>query len=114
MEMICASVCFTSMICFTLEWKHRGENPFDETVHMARHRVGARGNATSFPLPWEAVLQQLGRTEATRAAVDLPWVGEELSAKVSILLKTRDSAEDNPKAFGQNIHQATVRRQVVV
>ena len=60
MEMMCASVCFTSMICFTLEWKYRNENPFDDRVHMARHRMGARGNATSFPLPWEAVLQQLG------------------------------------------------------
>ena len=88
------------MICFTLEWKHRNENPFDERVHMARHRMGARGNATSFPLPWEAVLQQLGSAEETQAAVDLPWVGEELFEKVSILLKTRDNDEDNPRAFG--------------
>ena len=40
--------------------------------------------------------------------------GEELSEKVSILLKTRDSDEDKPKALGQNIHQAMVRRQVVI
>ena len=79
MEMICASVCFTSMVCFTLEWKHRNENPFDETVHMARHRMGARGNATSFPLPWEVTLQPHGSAEITQAAVRLPCVGEELS-----------------------------------
>ena len=61
MEMLCASVCLTSMICYTLEAKYRSEkpgsgggNPFDATVHMARHRTGARGNATSFPF--------LGRT----------------------------------------------------
>ena len=99
------------MICFTLEWKYRNENPLDDTVHMARHRMGARGNATSFPLPWEAVLQQLGGVEQT--PVDLPWVGRQLSERVSILLKTRDE-EDTPKAFAQNIHQATVRRQVVI
>ena len=112
MEMICASVCFTSMICFTLEWKHRCENPFDETVHMARHRMGARGNATSFPLPWEAMLQELGRTEAASVAPDLPWVGEELADRVSVMLKTRD--EDDPKACAHLVHQATVRRGVVV
>ena len=25
----------------------------DERVHMPRHRIGARGNITCFPLPWE-------------------------------------------------------------
>ena len=39
MEMICASVCLTSMICFTLEAKYRKENLFDSEVHMARHRM---------------------------------------------------------------------------
>ena len=112
MEMICASVCFTSMICFTLEWKHRSENPFDDEVHMSRHRIGARGNATSFPLPWEALLQDLEGAGSAATTPDLPWVGEELKDRVSILLKTRD--EDDPKAFSHNIHQATVRRDVVV
>ena len=51
MEMICASVCLTSMICFTLEAKYRKENPFDSEFHMKRHRMGAPGNATSFPSP---------------------------------------------------------------
>lgn len=112
LEMICASVCMTSMICFTLEWKYRHENPFDEKVHMAQHRMGARGNATSFPLPWESVLLELGRTEDTGSAPDLPWVGEELAERVSLLLKTRD--ESDPKAFAHHMHQAMVRRRVVV
>ena len=38
MEMICASVCLTSMICFSLEKKYRGERAFDEEVHMQHHR----------------------------------------------------------------------------
>ena len=75
-EMICASVCITSMICFTLEAKYRneraGENPFDSKVHMARHRMGARGNATSFPLPWpqlpSALAAKRRRTRRGQAA----------------------------------------------
>jgi hypothetical protein len=112
MEMICASVCLTSMICFTLEWKYRHENPFDEKVHMAQHRMGARGNATSFPLPWESMLLDLQRTEGTGPAPDVPWVGEELAERVSLLLKTRD--ESNPKACAHHVRQAMVRRRVVV
>ena len=50
MEMICASVCLTTMICFTLERKYRPAGRlFDVPVRMQRHAVGARGNATSFP-----------------------------------------------------------------
>ena len=59
MEMICASPCLTSMICFTLEARYRNENPFDSQVHMAKHRMGARGNVTSFPLPWQELLKAL-------------------------------------------------------
>ena len=115
LELICASVCLTSMICFTLEAKYRKENPFDSEVHMARHRMGARGNATSFPLPWQELLAELQRQSANEsdgAAPDLPWTGEELSNFVSILLKT--SEEDNPKSMASFIHQARVRRDVVV
>ena len=63
MELICASVCFTSMICFTLEKKYRKEAVMDTLTHMPRHHVGARGNATSFPLPWEKLLQDLQRID---------------------------------------------------
>ena len=79
---------------------------------MAQHRMGARGNATSFPLPWESVLLELQRTEDTGPAPDSPWVGEELAERVSLLLKTRD--ESDPKAFAHHVHQAMVRRRVVV
>ena len=115
MEMICASVCLTSMICFTLEAKYRKENPFDSEVHMARHRMGARGNATSFPLPWLDLLLELQRQEQNlteNVAPDLPWVGEELSDFVSVLLKT--SEQDNPEDLAKFIHQAVVRRHVVL
>ena len=45
MEMICASPCLTSMICLSMEVKNG--NQFDSKLHMQRHRVGARGNATT-------------------------------------------------------------------
>ena len=50
MEMLCVSPYITAMICFSMEVKY-GHMP-DSTVHMQRHRVGARGNATTFLLPW--------------------------------------------------------------
>jgi hypothetical protein len=66
MEMICASVCLTSMICFSLEKKYRGKRAFDMNVHMNNHRMGARGNVTSFPLPWQDLLQQLRDAEGNQ------------------------------------------------
>ena len=112
LEMICASVCLTSMICFTLEKKCRGDRPFDEEVHMHRHRMGARGNATSFPLPWHDLLLQLGENDAN-AAPDLPHTGEVLSNFVSVLLKTSDDS-DTKESLAHFIHQALVRRDVVI
>ena len=50
MEMICASVCITSMISFTLEKKFRGSRSLDQKHNENKHRMAARGNATSFPL----------------------------------------------------------------
>ena len=59
MEIICASVCITSMICFTLEKKYRGNRALDEKGHANQYRTAARGNATAFPSPWQDLLQQL-------------------------------------------------------
>ena len=57
MEMICASVCVTSMICFTLEKKYRGSRALDQDHNANKHRMAARGNATSFSLPWDDLLK---------------------------------------------------------
>ena len=61
MEMICSSVCITSMICFSMEVKYG--NLLDTTVHKQDMRVAARGNATSFLMPWQSILAELGRQE---------------------------------------------------
>ncbi len=61
---------------------------------MQRHRIGARGNATSCPLPWADILAHLQYVEqqeegqANCTILDLPRSGKELCNIVSILLKT--------------------------
>ena len=80
MEMISASTCIPSMICFSMEVKYG--NLFQSTLHMQRHRVGARGNATTFLLPWESLLEELQRIEENTHqegnGPDLPRTGKEL------------------------------------
>jgi hypothetical protein len=95
------------MICFTLEMKYQGQRAYDQQEHMQRHRMGARGNATSFPLPWQDLLAQLEGTP------DLPHTGDNLSNFISILLKTSDEG-DTKEALAKFTHQALVRRDVVV
>ena len=111
MEMICASPCLTSMICFSLEVKYG--NMFNTISSMHRHRVGARGNATTFPLPWEDMLQELQVLDDVDAApkVQLPRTGGELEHVAQVLLKTND--EDKRRSLQTLIHQAVVRRHFV-
>ena len=117
MELICASTCMTTMISFTLEKKFRGKEQrlFDQPVHMQRHTVGTRGNATSFPMPWEEILRMLKDVDEESdgaAGLDLPHSGEELVRWVQVLLKTSgDNSEDDMKGL---VHQASVRADVVV
>ena len=94
------------MLCFTLEAKYSADSPFDSKVHMARHRMGARGNATTFPIPWQDIMRTL------EVGLVLPRVGDELADVVSVILKTSD--EDSPEDMARFIHQALVRRDVVV
>ena len=58
MEMIFASARITSMISFA-EKKYRGSRSMVQKHNANKHRMAARGNATSFPLPWEDLLKQL-------------------------------------------------------
>ena len=70
MEMMCASPCLTSMICFSMEVKYG--NIFDSTLHMQRHRVGARGNVTTFLLPFESLLGELQRLDEKAYSTECP------------------------------------------
>ena len=114
MEMICASPCITSMIWFSMEVKYG--HMLDSKLQMHRHRVGARGNATTFLSPRESILSELQRLEAQNesasASTTLPRTGEDLRYVVQILLRTNDEDKrDNLKHF---IHQARVKRAIVV
>ena len=117
MELICASVCLTTMISFTLEKKYRGKEQrlFDQAVHMQRHTIGTRGNATSFPMPWEEILRMLQEVDDAAepgSEIDLPHTGEKLYSWVQVLLKT--SGEDSLDDMKGLVHQARVRAEVVV
>ena len=118
-EMICASVCITSMISFTLEKRYRSERAMDSEYGANTRRMAARGNATSFPLPWQDLLAQLSAAEpdlqnaGEKSQVALPRTGSQLAEIVSVLLKASGDDED-VGALSKFIHQATVRRSIVV
>ena len=66
---------------------------FNTQAFMQRHQVGARGNATTFPLPWEVIVQELQKLDSlgdAQQSVELPRAGTELLYVVQILLKTSD------------------------
>lgn len=85
------------------------------TAHMHRRRVGARGNATTFPMLRHPILAELMKLDQDGASGKFPELlrtGEDLKHVLQVLLKTNDEDErDNLKHL---IHQARVRRHVVV
>ena len=117
MEILCASVCVTSMLCFTLEDKYSGHRAMAEFVHDNEHRMAARGNATSFPLLWQDLLKQLtegAKIEELGRSASSPRTGEELAHVVSMFVKTSNAKDDADKHMARFIHQDMVRRSVVV
>ena len=116
-ELACASPCLTSLVMMSMEAKHRQEPccaVFDEKAHMARHRYGARGNVISFPLPMEALLQQLTEHAACSGTDDsIPRTGKELSEIFRVILKTNKTGKPSDQEIRTLIHQAKVRRQAL-
>ena len=114
-ELLCASPCLTSVVLLSMESKHRQEPRtavFDEQAHMARHRFGARGNATTFPLPVEALLQKLtAHIERTDADDAVPRRGKKLCEIFRVLLKTNKTGKTTEEQVKTLIHQARVQRQ---
>ena len=120
MEMLCASPCLTTMVCFSLEQKLRGDRALDQDQWMNRNRLVARGNATTFPLAWEDLLQQMQNLESgnkgrkrEKNKGGLPHCGEALRQMASVIVKSAHAKSDDVD-IGRVIHQARVRRQVVV
>ena len=54
---MCKCLCHVYAL-FYARTKYRGHRAMDEFVHDNEHRMAARGNATSFPLPWQDLLKQ--------------------------------------------------------
>ena len=115
MELVCASPCFTAMACFSLEKKFLGDRAMDQDAFMPRNRLAARGNATTFPLAWEDLLQAMqgAASEAEHGTLKLPRVGAELARVFNVIIKSGNRAEDADKT-AKVIHQARVRRDVVL
>ena len=66
-------------------------------------------------MPWQAILPELMRLDDAsqrEEAPDLPRTGEDLKYVVQVLLKTND--EDKRDSLKHFVHQARVRRHVVV
>ena len=116
MEMLCASPCLTTMICFSLEQKLRGDRALDQDAWMNRQRMAVRGNATTFPLAWEDLLQQLQDLEKKplqkAARLKLPHCGAKLREVVNVIVKSHKRHETLD--VSRIVHQARVRRAVVV
>eukprot|EP00973_Karenia_brevis_P095654 12428359-Karenia_brevis.AAC.1 len=67
-------------------------NMFNTTAMMHRHRVGARVNATSLQLPWEALLQELRKLDEVQdqqSMPPLPRTGSDLHHIVQVLSKNK-------------------------
>lgn len=113
-ELACASPCLTSMVLLSMEGKHKQEpstGVFDAEAHMARHRYGARGNAITFPLPVEDLLQKLQDNMSPDTADEIPRSGKQLSDMFRVILKTNKTGKVTQEDVKTLIHQARVRRQ---
>eukprot|EP00435_Cladocopium_sp_Y103_P006429 s3270_g2.t1 len=115
MELVCASPCFTAMACFSLEKKLLGDRALDQDAFMPRNRLVARGNATTFPLAWEELLQSMQEAaeQAHEGTLRLPKVGADLSAVMSVIIKA-GGPNSNLADTASIIHQARVRRTIVL
>ena len=81
-----AIVCpvWTSLICYYLEEDHG--RLMKEEVHVARHRIGARGNIFSFLMPWKDIMDSLRRVEHTKELL-VPHPPEVLAHVVRLHMK---------------------------
>ena len=80
---------------------------------MPRHRLLARGNATTFPLASENFLQSMEDAANMATRGFLPKTGPELAAVVNVIIKAGGPTE-RLEIAANVIHQARVRRAVVL
>ena len=116
LEVLSASPCLTALTCFSIEWRYLSDRSLAQDAFMNRHRLCAKGNATTFPLQWEDLLSELERlhpSTSTAAMRRLPHVGNELRDKIAVLIKVGNKPE-GATVPQKIVHQAVVRRHVVI
>ena len=89
--------------------------PLKSVAHMARHRLGARGNALTFPLYLEdlySALQEHAAAANGGEPLKLPRMGGELGCVAPVLLKTNKKGATTQEEVKSLTHQAVVRREV--
>ena len=50
LELLCASPCMTALTCYSIEWRYLRDRSLAQDAFMNRHRLCAKGNATTFPM----------------------------------------------------------------
>ena len=110
MEKLAASRFWTTLFTVTIDASRKyskKKHTLLDTMYEQEHRIQFKGQVFSAPLDWEAVIEQLQRSE-TEAHVMLPVRGEALAARVRIIVRA-GLVDINKWIAG-----ATVRRNVVV
>ena len=108
MEMLCASPCVTTLMCFSLEKRYRMHRTWDENAWMNDYRLAARGNATTFPLAWENLVEQLQSIGDIKSPNLLPRTGHQLAEVVRVLIKS--NAAEKETAERPDTHFASSHR----
>eukprot|EP00438_Fugacium_kawagutii_P006753 Skav200266 [mRNA] locus=scaffold4437:38715:48406:+ [translate_table: standard] len=116
LELLTASPCMTALTCFSIEWRYLHDRALGQDAFMNRNRLCAKGCATTFPLPWEDLLTELQRMDnlgSSSTSCLLPHLGKALAERVAVMIKI-GKKDDQAEARQKIIHQAVVRRRVVV
>jgi len=92
-ECVAASPVFTSLITYYVEGD-RG-HLLDERQHHPRQAYAVRGNVYSFHMPWEAIMEKLGKVTELNAMEALPHDEHVLAQVVLFSLRVGDVAELN-------------------
>eukprot|EP00435_Cladocopium_sp_Y103_P055924 s387_g18.t1 len=120
LEVLSASPCLTGLRCFSIEWRYLSDRSLAQDTFMNRHRLSAKGNATTFPVQWADLLSELERLNSPASATApcrLPHVGDELRDKIAVLIKVVVGliqamvSRDHPAYKGVDMAAVTLRAE---
>jgi len=90
-ELAAASPILTCLISFYVEGD-RG-HLIDAEAFQAQYPIALRGNAYSFMMPWEDIVERLGNMVADDAISQLPWTDDVLARVVLFKLRIGNVAD---------------------